>query len=134
MTVIVDTSVWSLVLRRPSPDPVRAENLGLLISQSQVVMIGPIRQELLSGIKNKSQFNKLRSYLSAFPDQALDSEVYETAAEFFNKCRAKGVTGSHIDFLICSAGYHCGATIYTSDPDFDHYTKYLPISKFTENV
>ncbi|NCP02896.1 MAG: hypothetical protein GW861_05895 [Deltaproteobacteria bacterium] len=60
MKTIVDTCIWSLALRRnetTSSDIV--DELSELISEVRVQLIGPIRQELLSGIKSTTQFNKL---------------------------------------------------------------------------
>jgi hypothetical protein len=61
-------------------------------------MIGPVRQELLSGIKNQVQFQKLRNHLRDFPDLAITNSDYESAAVFFNLCRGKGIQGSNTDF------------------------------------
>ena len=95
MRVLVDTSVWSLALRRNQPaDSPEVTELIELISEVRCQMIGPVRQELLSGIKNQI-------HLRAFPDLEVTTRDYETAAEFFNLCRGKGVQGSNTDFLIC---------------------------------
>ncbi len=60
MKVLADTSVWSLALRRKHPpqNPFVAE-LSELIREARVRMIGPVRQELLSGIPSRSQFEAL---------------------------------------------------------------------------
>ncbi|BAY25433.1 putative PilT protein [Calothrix sp. NIES-2100] len=67
MSVIVDTSVWSLALRRKTPPhsfPVVAL-LRDLITDDQVVLLGAIRQEILSGVRSSEQFTRLRDYLRA---------------------------------------------------------------------
>lgn len=69
MKIIVDTSVWSLALRRDKQDPpAPVQELRHIIYDHRVQMIGPIRQELLSGICSESQFEKLRKHLESFPD------------------------------------------------------------------
>ena len=68
MKAIVDTSVWSLTLRRKQPDSKLANILQDLIANGRVIMIGAIRQEILSGIKHQKQFEKLRDNLRAFPN------------------------------------------------------------------
>ncbi len=93
MKVLVDTCVWSLALRR---DASNRENpfiheLERLIQEARVQMIGPIRQEILSGIRSLTQFESLRNHLSAFPDLRLETPDYERAAEYFNIARGKGV-------------------------------------------
>ena len=90
-------------------------------------MIGPIRQELLSGVKNKAQFQKLLHHLGAFPDFELTSRDYETAADCYNICRGKGVQGSNTDFLICATAARQKIPIFTTDRDFLLFQPHLPI-------
>lgn len=127
MRVLVDTCVWSQVLRRKSPDKNLAAILEDLISDARVAIIGPIRQELLSGVPDPAQFRKLRQALSAFDDIGLTTEHFVKAAEFSNLCRKKGVQGSATDFLICAVAAIEHLHILTTDGDFLRYTKYLPI-------
>lgn len=128
MKVLVDTSVWSLALRRKKSTNLDLTNeLKNLIDDARVQLIGPIRQELLSGIKSSSQFKKLKMYLSAFSDLKLDEESYEMAAEFYNKSREKGIQGSNTDFLICAVSNLFDLPIFTTDKDFLLYKKHLPI-------
>jgi hypothetical protein len=127
MKVLVDTCVWSLALRHKSPISEMTIKVKELIKDGRVVMIGPIRQELLSGISEISQFNKLKDKLSAFEDTPLASTHFVKAAEFCNICRKKGVQGSTIDFLICAVSYIENLAILTIDKDFDNYRKHLPI-------
>lgn len=129
MKVLVDTSVWSLALRRNQV----VENsfvfeLRELIKELRVQMIGPIRQELLSGLRSVDQFHSLRNHLQAFPDLSLISADFELAAECFNTCRNKGVQGSNIDFLICAIAQKHRLPILTTDDDFRRFQQYLPIT------
>jgi predicted nucleic acid-binding protein len=127
MKVLVDTCIWSQVLRHKSPDTDLARKLQELIHNARVAMIGPIRQELLSGIAQIKQFNELKETLSFFEDLSLNTEHYERAAEFCNICRRKGIQGSTIDFLICAVAAMDNLIIFTVDKDFDNYKKYLPL-------
>ena len=129
--VIVDTSVWLLALRR-STTIASAETIELkkLIQNQSVVMLGCIRQELLSGMREIAWYEHLRERLSAFPNQILNENCYELAAKMFNECRAKGVQGSNTDFLICAAAQLNQLAIYTTDQDFKHYQKILSISLY----
>jgi len=128
VNVIVDTSIWSRILRHKGQTQEKyAERLMQLIEEGRVVMLGPIRQEILSGIKEKKQFNLLTEHLTAFPDYQIITKDYEIAAEYFNICRAKGVQGSNTDFLICAAAVNNNFSIYTSDKDFTLFKKYLPV-------
>lgn len=129
MKVIVDTSVWSLALRRNTPkDEMAIVNvLRDLITDGRVVLLGAIRQEVLSGVRYQEQFARLRDYLRAFPDLEIKTEDYELAAEFFNTCRCNGVQGSNTDFLICAVAHNRGYSIFTTDKDFDNFRSYIPV-------
>lgn len=128
MRVLVDTCVWSLALRRGNAvDGPEVLELRELIRELRVQMIGPIRQELLSGIKDRIQFSQLRDHLRAFPDLELISHDYESAAEFYNLCRSKGVQGSNTDFLICAIAARLNIPILTTDADFALYKEHLPV-------
>jgi predicted nucleic acid-binding protein len=129
MRVLVDTSVWSLALRRnqPADSPVVTELIEL-IREVRGQMIGPVRQELLSGIKYQVQFQKLRNHLRAFPDLEVTTRDYESAADFFNLCRTKGIQGSNTDFLICAVAARYKIPIFTTDEDFTLFQPHLPIT------
>ncbi|MEN8690400.1 MAG: PIN domain-containing protein [Desulfobacterales bacterium] len=128
MKVIVDTSVWSLALRRDKDDsPAPVQELRHIIRDHRAQMMGPIRQEIFSGIRSKSQFKKLRKHLESFPDLPILTEDYVTAAQFFNHCRSKGIQGSNTDFLICAVAVKNKLSIYTTDKDFEIFSSYIQI-------
>lgn len=128
MNVLIDTSVWSLVLRRGTPRGTAVEReLRELIREGRVLMVGPVRQEILSGVRELEKFRVLRQHLSAFPDIPLETLDYEEAAAYFNRCRAKGVQGSNTDFLLCAVATRIGASILTTDRAFAQYARVLPV-------
>ncbi len=129
MKIIVDTCIWSLALRRNTvTDILYIEELKNLIEEIRVQFIGPIRQELLSGIKSKKQFDTLKLHLEAFPDIELEAKDYELAAEFFNAARKKGIQGSNTDFLICAISSRHKMPIMTTDKDFSNFQSVFPVS------
>ncbi len=134
MKVLVDTSVWSLALRRPKNASLSSEQqtvvtaLADLMQDGRAVMMGAIRQELLSGIKTQAGFDALKSTLTAFEDVPLTMQDYEKAAEVFNTCRANGVQGSNTDFLICAVSINHQLPIFSVDNDFLNYQKYAVMS------
>lgn len=131
MNVLVDTCIWSLAFRRSSSqDFPQINELKELINEQRVVMLGPIRQEILSGIREQSQFNLLRDKMRSFPDFPLLQEDYETAAAFFNDCRRVGIQGSATDFLICAVSARHTLPIFTVDNDFPSYQQHLAISLY----
>lgn len=127
MKVLVDTCIWSSVLRHKFQNPELTNKLKDLISDGRIAIIGPIRQELLSGISDAQQFNQLREVLSAFEDIPIETEYFVKAAEFSNLCRTRGIQGSTTDFLICAVAYLQNLVIFTTDDGFESYKKYLPI-------
>ena len=136
MKVLVDTSVWSLALRRLRPDLNNFENtlreeLADLIQDGRVQMLGPIRQELLSGIRDQVEYRRLRNHLRVFDDAPLTREDYEEAAAASNHCRAAGISGPPADFLICAMASRHHWPILTTDRDFHGYAKHLPILLYT---
>ncbi|NOR44634.1 MAG: PIN domain-containing protein [Candidatus Delongbacteria bacterium] len=125
MKIIVDTSVWSLALRKKTlteNEKRIVKELRELIYEFRVVIIGSIRQELLSGISDETKFKNLRDKLKSFDDLPLDQKDYEKAAEISNICRRKGIQGSHIDFLICATAVNRQISIFTTDKDFKNYS------------
>lgn len=126
--VIVDTSVWSLALRRkqPASDAINAE-LARLIDEGEALIAGPIRQELLSGVAAQAQFQLLRERLAAFPDLPIDTADYERAALCFNQCRARGVQGSNTDYLICALALRLDLPVFSVDRDFGRYARVLGV-------
>jgi predicted nucleic acid-binding protein len=128
VSILVDTSIWSLALRRSGTKPAaQATELASLVRRGEATMIGAIRQELLSGVKSRAQFDELKARLQAFPDLLLETGDYEEAADFFNRCRARGIQGSNTDFLICAVAARRELSIFTTDRDFVSFARLLPI-------
>jgi predicted nucleic acid-binding protein len=134
--VLVDTSVWSLALRRrrnANADPVTSV-LAALVEDGRVAIIGAIRQELLSGVRDAAHFERLRDHLRAFPDTETTTEDHEEAAGLYNRCREKGIQGSNTDFLICAVAIRYGAPILTTDEDFKRFAKLVPVPLYAETL
>jgi predicted nucleic acid-binding protein len=130
MKVLVDTCIWSYALRRSKPadeHDLVIKELRHLIRDNRVQMTGPIRQEILSGIRDSAQFILLRDHLRDFPDLAVTSSDHERAAEIFNSLRAKGIQGSNTDFLLCALSERTGMPLFTTDNDFKLFSRHLPV-------
>lgn len=130
--ILTDTPVWSLALRRnladlSAPQRRSTQLLHQLIDEGRVQLVGAVRQELLSGLKEESQFRRLRDYLRDFPDAAVTTEDYEEAAHASNQCRKAGIAASAVDMLICALAMRRNWEIFTSDRDFNHYQTVLKI-------
>jgi predicted nucleic acid-binding protein len=127
---IVDTSVWSLAFRRHKATAPEVVALEALLRDDDALLPGVVRQELLSGVRDPERFRLLRDQLRKLPDYALLTEHYEIAAEGFNTCRSNGLQGSNTDFLLCAISQLDRLPIFTTDGDFRHFAKYLPITLY----
>jgi len=130
MKVLVDTSIWSLALRKNilnENENKKVNELKELIKEMRVEIIGPIRQEILSGIKNREIYEELKEKIGIFEDLINNQTDYEKAAEIYNECRKNGIQGSHIDYLICAVAINNKLSIFTDDKDFINYKKIINI-------
>lgn len=135
MKVLVDTPVWSLALRtKPRAWNVAqrtaATSLQELITEGRAQIIGPVRQELLCGFRDPSEYLILRDNLRNFTDSPLETEDYEEAARIYNLCRSAGITGSSVDLLISAVAHRRQWQILTLDKDFERYAKHVPLALY----
>ena len=135
MLVLVDTPIWSLALRRTDTDlnpreQVLTAALRELILDGRAQLVGPVRQELLSGIRQKTSFKKLRDQLRAFEEPRFEVADYEEAAHINHECRSQGIAGSAIDFLICAAALRRSWQIFTTDRHFTRYAAVVPVKLY----
>ncbi len=130
MNLVVDTSVWSLVLRRPRVDEqdphVRSfrRHLG---AGDGLFLIGNILQELLDGLRTTKHFDRLLALLDPYPLLDLDRQTYVAAARLRSVCRSKGVNAGPIDFLIAAACCQHGFPLLTADKDFPRIAAYCDL-------
>ena len=129
MTLLVDTSVWSLAFRRDSPDS-SAEVSALrhaLEGGDIVVTTGLILQELLQGFSRPRASKDIVDRFSALPFISPDRQDHIDAAELRNKCRRSGVQASTIDALLAQLCVRHGLTLLTTDKDFAHIALHCPL-------
>jgi predicted nucleic acid-binding protein len=120
MTLLVDTSVWSLAFRRDgsADEPqVRALRAALTGGES-LVTTGLILQELLQGFAGPRARKDIIERFSALPLLAPDRQDYIDAADLRNLCRRSGVQIGTIDALLAQLCVRHGLTILTTDNDF----------------
>jgi predicted nucleic acid-binding protein len=128
----VDTPVWSLALRRRASDLSSSQKdlvreLGELIREGRAALVGPVRQEVLSGVREEPAFEQLRKRLHDFRAEPTTVEDFERAAYMFNVCRRKGVTGTPTDLLLCALAERHEMAVFTTDSDFRRYARLLDI-------
>ncbi len=128
--VLVDTNIWSTFFRRNKPEDCNLRaNLEILMRENRILIIGPIRQEILTGIKDHGKYLLLKEYLRAYEDQPITTETYEQAAQIANECAKRGIAISSIDATIVACVVLGGYEIYTYDQDF---LRYKNVAEFTQ--
>jgi len=69
-------------------------------------MLGLIRQDLLSGIKEKAQFDTVKAAFDSYLDELISTAERNNAARIYNECRTQGVEGGMVNILICALAVH----------------------------
>ena len=130
MNLFVDTSVWSLALRRSPPSD--APEVGLLkkcLKRGDLVLTtGLVLQELLQGFHGPSARKKIIKEFSLLPRVTPELEDYVEAAELRNRCRRKGVQVGTIDALIARLCIRHELSLLTTDRDFKAMSGHYPLS------
>ncbi|WP_447970803.1 type II toxin-antitoxin system VapC family toxin [Nitrospira sp. M1] len=129
MTVLVDTSVWSLSLRKDGPaNHVSVKKLQhLLLDTQDIVLIGIILQEILQGFRQEHTFTKVLSHFEAFPLLPLTRSDFIAAAKLRRQATAKGLSLSTPDCQIAAAAINHNCHLLTTDKDFSHIAKWAPL-------
>jgi len=123
VNLVVDTSVWSLVLRRPHVEATHpfVQAFRFHINQENgIFLIGNILQELLDGVKNQRTFDNLVKILQPFPLLAVTRDTHISASLLRNTCRSKGIQSGPVDCLIAAACLEHGFPLLTTDCDFTY--------------
>lgn len=132
--ILVDTSVWSLAFRRrkiEASEPSEAQALRELIeADEEIALPGIVLQELLSGMREKAQFERLEEILAGFPLILATRESHIEAARIANACRSKGIATSAVDCLIAATAIEHNAVLLTSDRDFHKMADYCALRLF----
>lgn len=127
MNLLVDTSVWSLALRRDRVEGPEVEALRAGIERGEVVLVGVILQEILQGFPSGDRTKRLLERLAAFPLLALHRGDFVYAAEIRNKCRARGVAISSVDAQIAAAAINHRCRLLSTDRDFERIARHFPL-------
>lgn len=132
--VLIDTNIWSAFPRRSKEkEEALRRNFFELVESSRIAIIGPIRQEVLSGVRDPVRFEKLLEYLDGFSDEEIVTKDYEDAARLQNACSSKGIASTAIDLLIVAFAVNRGIEIYTRDGDFERYQQIANLHRFVES-
>ncbi len=120
MKLLVDTSVWSLALRRDRPpDLAEVKALAHALDAGEIIVTaGLILQEILQGFRGPKVREKIISRFSALPLLSPDLEDHVEAAGLRNLCRRRGIQVGTIDALIAQLCIRHDLTLLTTDEDF----------------
>ena len=135
MTLLVDTSVWSLAFRRDgnSTAPHVAALRAALAGGEAVVTTGLILQELLQGFAGPRARLDIIDRFSALPLLAPDRQDHVDAAELRNRCRRAGVQLGTIDALLAQLCIRHQLTLLTTDNDFVRAALHCPLRVWKRN-
>jgi predicted nucleic acid-binding protein len=129
LSIFVDTSVWSLALRRDAPPDVPEINeLKRSLDSGNIYCTGLVLQELLQGFSKPKAHKQIISHFSALPLLVPDRDDHIHAAQLRNRCRRKGVQTGTIDALLAALCVRHDLTMLTADKDFFHIAKVASLS------
>jgi predicted nucleic acid-binding protein len=135
LNIFVDTSVWSLALRRDAPsDLPEVHELRRSIETGMVYCTGLVLQELLQGFTKPKAHKKIISYFSALPLLIPDRDDHIHAAELRNLCRRKGVQSGTIDALLARLCMRYDLTMLTTDHDFHNMASVVSLSVWAPDI
>jgi len=125
MSYLVDTSVWSLALRRDAPDSIpEVVELGrALEAGDEIFVTGLVLQELLQGFNKPKAYDQIIEYFGSLPFIVPEREDYIQAANLRNRCRKKGIQVGTIDALLAQLCIDREIEILTTDKDFFQIAK-----------
>lgn len=133
MTLLVDTSVWSLALRRDeqSNSPEVAALKAALAGAESVVVTGFVLQELLQGFAGPKAQESIVERFVALPLIQPDREDHIAAAQIRNLCRRNGVQIGTIDALLIQLCGRYDLTLLSTDKDFEYASKHVPFPRWS---
>jgi predicted nucleic acid-binding protein len=129
VSILVDTSVWSLALRRdaPSVTPAVAALVQALEGGEPILTTGLILQELLQGFAGPKARTAILERFSSLPLLRPDRQDHIDAADLRNLCRRRGVQVGTIDALLAQLCIRHELTLLTADEDFGRMTEHCSL-------
>ena len=134
MSLFVDTSVWSLALRRDQP--AGRPEVGMLVraleSGEALWTTGLVLQELLQGFAGPKSRFAIVDRFSALPLIVPDRDDHIQAAELRNHCRREGVQIGTIDALLAQLCIRHDLTMLTADQDFTRVAEHSKLKVWSQ--
>ncbi len=132
MALFVDTTVWSLALRRDAVvDIPEVEALKQALADgTQIVTTGLVLQELLQGFSGPKAKTEIINRFASIPSLPPDRSDHVAAAEIRNLCRRSGVQVGTIDAILAQLCIRHELTMMTTDNDFKNMAKHISLKLF----
>lgn len=129
MTLLVDTSVWSLAFRRDGSthEPEVLVLSEALAGAAAVFTTGLVLQELLQGFGGPRSAQAIIQRFQALPFISPDRQDHIAAAELRNVCRRAGVQIGTIDALLSQLCGRYDLTLLSTHQDFVHAVRHVPV-------
>lgn len=134
MSLFVDTSVWSLALRRDGPaGRAEVEMLARALESGETVLTtGLVLQELLQGFAGPKNRSEIVERFSALPLMVPDRDDHIDAADLRNHCRRKGLQIGTIDALLAQLCLRHDLTMLTADQDFTRVAEHSRLKVWSQ--
>jgi predicted nucleic acid-binding protein len=128
VSLFVDTSVWSLAMRRDRPDhPVVEVLAGALRRGETICTTGLVLQEILQGFRGAKAREAILERFSSLPLLVPHRDDHVAAADLRTTCRRRGVQVGTIDVLLAQLCLRYDLTMLSTDRDFEHVARHAPL-------
>jgi predicted nucleic acid-binding protein len=133
LSLFVDTSVWSLALRRDRPpDMPEVGALEQALSEGELVTTtGLVYQELLQGFHGPRDQRAIVARFAALPFLSPDRHDHFEAAQIRNRARRRGIQVGTIDAVLAQLCIRYELRLLTTDADFARIAEHEPLEPWT---
>jgi predicted nucleic acid-binding protein len=132
LSLFVDTSVWSLALRRDTPpDIAELKELRRALVAGSVISTGLVLQELLQGFSKPKAHQQIIERFRPIPLIVPNRDDHIDAADLRIRCRRRGVQAGTIDALLAQLCIRHELTMLTTDRDFQYIGRIVPLTIWT---
>ncbi len=125
--ILVDSSVWIYYYRPRVAEKIKSLLIGA-ITRDEIAVNGIIEVEILNGITEEKDFEKVKSDFGAFMTIALGDSVFIAAGELGSSLRRKGFSVPATDLIIAASALTSDCQLIHIDSHFDTIARYTPLN------
>lgn len=124
--VLVDSSVWISYFKNHKLPQV--QTLNDLLEENQVLMCELVMMEVLRGMSDQQEFNKVKALFLDMQQVVVSSpQKWIESIDWYRSIRKKGYTiRSQVDILLAMFCYENGIQLLHNDYDFDTINQFYP--------